>query len=234
MLRVNAVIALLGMIGPGAAFAAGPPGPVPTDRVSTVVKTVEVHPGLPPFEVRVIPLPPPAGRDPQNLPHPIARVEVYRRGGSKPLQTLAVTGYGTPFHLQFSRFEDADFDGYTDLLLGNDGGAKWVGYQVFLYDPASGSFVENALSRELSARLGGQDLEFHRIDREIEVTHLVFGCQSAPVTETFALQGSHLRKIGQQDLVREKDGCYMVTRRILGGGLKEISRQRAPGHDQDD
>jgi hypothetical protein len=232
MPRVKLMIVLFGMIGSGAVFAAGPPGTVPVDTVPPFVKTVEVHPGLP-FEVRVLPTPVQSG-EVGNGPHRIARVEVYRRGRSKPLQTLEVTGYSTPFYLQFSRFEDANFDGYADLLIGNDGGAKWSGYQVFLYDPASGTFVENALSRELSEHLGGQELEFHRLDGEIEVSHLVFGCQSAPVTETFEVKDSHLRQVQRQDLVREKDGCYRVTRRALDGGLREIYRQRVPERDGGD
>jgi hypothetical protein len=228
MWRVRLLTTLLGTIGAATAFAAGP---VPVDPVLPFVKTVEVQAGLPPFEVRVLPAP---SADAGSGPHPVAHVEIYRGGEQKPLQTLEVTGHGTPFYLQFSRFEDANFDGYADLLIGNDGGAKWSGYQVFLYDPVSGTFVENALSRELSEHLGGQELEFHPIDREIEVSHLVFGCPSAAVTETFAIEQSHLRQVQRQDLVRERDGCYRVTRRVLDGGLQEIDRRRAPERDGDD
>src|SRR3954462_10063200 len=83
------------------------------------VRLLQVHPGLPPLEVRIVPEP----EDTGNEPHRIGQVELARRGESKPFQTLEVTGTGSPRQLaSFSRFEDANFDGYADLLLGHDGG----------------------------------------------------------------------------------------------------------------
>jgi hypothetical protein len=219
----------------GLAAAAAPGQPV--EKVKPFVRIVEIHPGLPPFEVRVSPLEPPAGSPSLWIePHPVGRVEIYRKGRSEPLQTFQVSGYGTPFYLQFSRFEDANFDGYADLLIGNDGGAKWGGYDIYLYDPVSGSFVQSELSREMSEHLRGNGLLFHRGTGEIEVDRLVFGCQeNDPVTETFVLARDHLRRIGQEDLVRGKEGCYRVTRQVLpGGAMAEISRVRAPEYDDEE
>lgn len=208
----------------------------PVEEVKPFVRIVEVHPGLPPFEVRVFPLEPPAGSPSLwTEPHPVGRVEVYRKGRPEPLQTFQVSGYATPFYLQFSRFEDANFDGYADLLIGNDGGAKWGGYEVYLYDPVSGSFVQNGLSREMSEQLRGNGLLFHRDAGEIELGLLVAGCQeNVPVTQTYVIDGGHLRRIRQEDLVRGEDGCYRVTREVLpGGATKEVSRVRAPEPEYD-
>jgi hypothetical protein len=213
---------------PIAAAAAFEPPPV--ERIPPFVKTVELHSGLPPLEIRVIPAT--ASEDPAA---PLGRVEISRRGEPKPFQTIVVTGEGYPVHLTFSEFEDANFDGYTDLLLGNAGGAKWGGYAIYFYDPRSGTFVQNGLSREMSERLRGNDLRFHRATGEIEVDRLVFGCQEQPVVETFVIKGNHLRQTGQEDLVHGKDGCYRVTRKILpGGAMREISRQRAPDQDAEE
>jgi hypothetical protein len=229
MSRVNVVVVLFGLIGLGLAR---------DEPVPPFVKTVRVHAGLPPFEVRVLPGPPsqaawnlPPGE--QTLPHPIGRVEITRRGEAKPFQTIEVTGLGSPYNLTFTRFDDANFDGYTDLLLGHDGGAKWGGYAIYFYDPASGTFVETALSREMSEQLEGNEMTFQPATRTIEVDRLIYGCQAAgPVTETFAIRGGHLRRTGQTDLVQAKEGCYEVTRQLRAGGLKEISRRRAPEHDR--
>lgn len=220
----------IALFGLAAAAAFGQP----VEKVKPFVRIVEVHPGLPPFEVRVSPVEPPAGSPSLWIePHPVGRVEIYRQGRSEPLQTFQVSGYGTPFYLQFSRFEDANFDGYADLLIGNDGGAKWGGYDIYLYDPVSGSFVQSELSREMSEHLRGNEILFHRTG-EIEVDRLVFGCQEKdPVTETYVLKGDHLRRIRQEDLIRGEDGCYKVTRRVLpGGAMREVSRKRAPDHDR--
>ena len=228
MSRVNVGIVLFGLLGMGLAR---------DEPVAPFVKTVRVHASLPPFEVQIVPGPPsqsawnlPAGE--QVRPHPIGRVEISRQGEAKPFQTITVTGLGSPSHLTFTRFDDASFDGYADLLLGHDGGAKWGGYEIYFYDPASGTFVENALSREMSEQLQGNDLRFRRASRTIELDHLVFGCQGEAMTETFALQNGHLRKTGQIDLVQTTEGCYEVTRLLRAGGMKEVGRRRAPERDR--
>lgn len=201
------------------------------DRPAPIVKTVEIHAGGPALEVRIVP----TSTDREaRLPYTIGRVEISRPGEPRPFQTIEVRGYDGPRNLPFSKFEDVNFDGYTDLLLGNDGGAKWGGYAIYLYDPESGTFVENGLSREMSERLRGNELEFDRVTQEIRVFHLVAGCQeNVPVAEAYVLEGDHLRRIRQEDLVRGKDGCYKVTHQILpGGAMKEISRERAPDFDR--
>jgi hypothetical protein len=196
------------------------------------VRTLQVHPGLPPLAIRILPAPEPASAGTSHL---IGRVEISHPGEAKPFQTLEVTGDGSAQQLAaFSRFEDVSFDGYTDLLLANGGGAKWMGYEVFVFDPASGSFVQNELSREMSRQLGGQNLELHRAEKEIVVTHMAFGCQNGFVqSETFAVRGSSLRKVEQQDDLRTPQGCYAVKRRSRdAGSLEEISRQRVPELDR--
>jgi hypothetical protein len=166
------------------------------------VKTLAGRAGQPSLEVRLFPFPvgkiastPP---EQPNGPRPVARVEIARQGQSKPFQTLTVRGASggavAPDLVKFSRFEDANFDGYADLLLANEFGATWMGYEVFLYDPAAGSFVENDLSRALS-RLGGQDLIFHRDTREIELTQLT--ATGPGRRERFVIQGSRLRQVGR-------------------------------------
>jgi len=172
---------------PIAAAAAFEPPPV--ERIPPFVKTVELHSGLPPLEIRVTPAA--ASEAPAA---PLGRVEISRQGEPRPFQTITVTGEGYPVRLTFSRFEDANFDGYTDLLLGNAGGAKWTGYEVHFYDPGSGTFVQNGLSREMSEHLRGNGLRFHRATRKIEVDYLVFGGQKQPVAETYVIEGDHLRR----------------------------------------
>lgn len=230
MRRIRMSTALLGIAATLGAAAASGQQP-PEERIPPFAKTVEVHPGLPPLEIRVIPAA--ASEDPKA---PLGRIEISRQDDPAPFQTITVTGEGYPLHLTFSEFEDANFDGYTDLLLCNRGGAKWGGYAIYFYDPVSGTFVQNGLSREMSERLQGNGLEFDRATGEIRVAHLVFGCpEKVPVSETYVIEGDHLRRTGLEDLLRGEDGCYRVTRRILpGGALREVSRQRAPDRDRDE
>jgi hypothetical protein len=237
MRRAGIVIALVGVARWTATFAAGAAGPQagsaePLDQqVAPFVKTAQVHPGMPPLEVRITPGLPSAKEG--TAPYPIGRVEISRQGEPKPFQTLTVTG-NSPRDLTLSRFEDANFDGYADLLLGHDHGAKWEGYEIHLYDPASGTFVENDLSREMSEQLRGQNLYFHPGTREIELTSLMSGCQNGSMAEKLAIHGSHLRVIERTDRVRTQEGCYVVTLRAGNdGALEEVSRRRIPELDRD-
>ncbi|HSS48236.1 MAG TPA: hypothetical protein VLX28_04760 [Thermoanaerobaculia bacterium] len=218
------VIAALG-IGAGALAGA---------NTAPDVRLLQVHPGLLPLEVRI--LPESASADARNQPHRIGRVEISRRGESKPFQTFEVTGYDPERLRSFSRSEDANFDGYADLLLCHDGGAKWGGYEIYFYDPKSGFFIQNELSRDMSEHLTGNSLDFHRATGEIELTHLPVGCLNGFVaSETFVIQGSHLRKTGETVHLRAKEGCYAVTRRTRdGGGMEEVSRERMPELDRTD
>ena len=113
---------------------------------------------------------------------------------------------------------------------------KWGGYAIYFYDPASGTFVQNGLSRQMSERLQGNVLEFDPATGEIRVSQLVFGCpEKIPVAETYVIARDHLRQTGQEDLARGEGGCYKVTRQILpGGALREVSRQRAPDQDSEE
>jgi hypothetical protein len=189
MCRARIVIVIVGL---AAIFEAGAAAGQDQQRIAPFVKPVQVHPGLPPLAVRVVPGPP---SETDGTAHQIGRIEISRGGEPKPFQTLTVTGSASRY-LTFSRFEDANFDGYADLLLGNDGGAKWGGYEIHFYDPASGQFIENDLSREMSRRLRGNNLVFHPDTARIELDYLESGSQG-PVVETFVLEGSHLRRVGQ-------------------------------------
>jgi hypothetical protein len=84
--------------------------------------------------------------------------------------------------------------------------------------------------------LRGNGLEFDRVAREIRVAHLVFGCpENVPVSETYVIEGNHLRRIGQENLMRGEEGCYRVTWKVLAdGSLEEVSRKRAPEHDREE
>ncbi len=77
-------------------------------------------------------------------------IEVAHCQDGKPLQVLRVTAeqainFGATFHA-----EDINFDGYLDFSVLTEFAAKWGSRSYWVYDPASGLFAENELTRELS------------------------------------------------------------------------------------
>ena len=80
-----------------------------------------------------------------------ARLEVRGEGG-RVIQTLRVRGkIGWDQFLTNARLLDVDFDGYADLLLLREFGAKWGEYDVWRWSPEAHRFVETAWTRALGA-----------------------------------------------------------------------------------
>src|SRR5580693_6180308 len=76
--------------------------------------------------------------------------EVARCQDGKQLQVLPIAAdqpisFGATFHA-----EDINFDGYLDFSVLTEFSAKSGSRSYWVYDPASGLFVENDLTRELS------------------------------------------------------------------------------------
>ena len=63
----------------------------------------------------------------------------YRSLADQPLN------FGASFHA-----EDINFDGYLDFSVLTEFAARWGSRSYWVYDPASGLFVQNELTRELS------------------------------------------------------------------------------------
>lgn len=83
-------------------------GALITAETARTVRTLQVHPGLPPIAIRILPAPEPASAG--TSPHLIGRVEISRRGEAKPFQTLDVTGYGTGRLEEISRQRVPELD----------------------------------------------------------------------------------------------------------------------------
>jgi len=192
----------------GRLFNAGPP---------PVTARVRIARDLPPLEIRLLP---PAG------PQESGVLELSRPGEPAAFQTIAVRGPGGTERLaRFTRVEDANFDGYADLLVASDGGADWVGYEFYFFDPAHQSFVQDDLAHEMSARLRGSELEIQRITGGITLRRRDEGCRTGFVwLERFIVEDGHLAKVEEQEHREEKEGCFVVQRRRSPGGMVEIAR----------
>jgi len=188
---------------------------------------VRVARDLPPLEIRLLPPTGGAATAGAAEPHEIGRLEIARPGEPAAFQTIVVRGTGGAESLaRLSRLEDANFDGYADLLVASDEGGKGIGYDFYLFDPPSGTFVQDDLAREMSARLQGDSLELQRITGGIALRQKTAGCQTGFIwLERFVVEGGHLVKVEEQEQLQTPGGCFAVQRRRSpGGGLVEISR----------
>src|SRR5262249_25651393 len=103
---------------------------------------------LPPYRFHLIPNPtadaPGKGR--QN----IGGIEISRGRARSILQTIEVQSYAVASWLtQSFMAQDINFDGYLDIAVLDDHGAKWGSHNYWLFDKRTGHFIMNSLAREL-------------------------------------------------------------------------------------
>jgi hypothetical protein len=87
--------------------------------------------------------------------------------------------------------EDLDFDGYTDLAVIREFGAKWGRYQVWRFDPHRRRFVQTRLTRALG-RL--PNLEANHARQELR-TFSIGPCD--PWTRRYRVVGGRLHPVDE-------------------------------------
>jgi hypothetical protein len=102
-------------------------------------------------------------------------IEVARCSDGRPLQLLPIMA-GQPINFA-STFgaSDINFDGYVDFSVLGAFGGTWGSRLWWVYDPATGRFVQNQLTRELG-ELRANDQQIDPKKHEITAEYLMAGC----------------------------------------------------------
>jgi hypothetical protein len=187
-------------------------------------REVEIHPSLPPFVFRWVP---DLSSTSSERPAHVGRIEVSKKGNPGPPQSIEIWSHvGVSWVFQTFYAEDVNFDGYQDIGILSDHGAKWGRIRYWLFDPASGRFVTNRLSRELS-RLGANERRLDPGSRTITVEHLTFG--EAPVSETYRVGKNGLTLIeARERRVSPSGGHDIVTLKVVNGKRRVVKVEKAP------
>ena len=128
---------------------------------------LSVRAGVPAFRLTLRRLAP---SDADHLVH-VADVEVTRCSDGRNIQTLRILGYDQPLTAHSLHAEDINFDGYLDIGVLVEYGAKWGSESFWVFDPAAGKFTENDLTRKLRG-LKPNGYEFDARKHEIRIPHL--------------------------------------------------------------
>jgi hypothetical protein len=106
---------------------------------------LSVQPGGPAFRITVTP----RLFKMANNPVPAGDIEVARCSDGRRLQLLTIMAFQPiNFPASFST-SDINFDGYLDFSVLAEFGGTFGAQSWWIYDPASGRFVQNELTREL-------------------------------------------------------------------------------------
>jgi hypothetical protein len=191
---------------------------------------IRVHPGLPVYRIRLIPDQTAAENDPSMDPHHVGRVEISLAGSPSVLQTIEVEGRrgGRAFIDQFD-VQDINLDGYADLAFFRDGGGKWGSYTWWLFDPSSGHFVRNALSRDLD-QLASNGVIPDRRAGTIMAPYLSATC-AIPIYDLFKIVDGRLQLVERDEprFSYETEGiCAVAVSKLIDGKLQQVELKKAP------
>jgi len=106
---------------------------------------VQVGPKLPAYQIRLVENPVIAERA---TLHHVGRIEISQAGSL--LQTIEVNSIWDDSLCSFFEMTDVNFDGYLDIAVLRDAGAKWARRDYYVFDSTSGRFVSDSLTEDLA------------------------------------------------------------------------------------
>jgi len=174
---------------------------------------VEISPQLPPYLFRLIPT---SDSRWSNDPRFVGKIEISRIGDKGLLQTIDVISVVdvSDFTRTFCA-EDFNFDGYLDVKVLSDHGAKWGSYQYWVFDPVSGKFVTSKLTEQLG-EIKANTFVWSSESRTLQVGFL--NLDQARTGETYRIENAGLTLIEIEDRVKDCEGNFRkVTYKIIDG-----------------
>jgi hypothetical protein len=182
---------------------------------------------LTPYRFHLIPNPTADVRG--NDRHNIGRIEISRGSARSILQTIEVQSYADASWLtQSFRAEDINFDGYLDISVLDDHGAKWGSFNYWLFDERTGHFIVNSLARELR-RLKFNEKRIDQEAKEIRISNLIAGC--ADDKRAYRVVRGHLILMRAEEHEAREGSCRETTKKRIKGKLKVISKKVQPRRD---
>jgi hypothetical protein len=179
----------------------------PDDVANPISFRLLVKPGGPAFRITVRSL----LRDDSRYPVHAGDIEVARCSDGRRLQLLPIMAW-QPLNFGGSfGVSDINFDGYLDFSVLGEFGATYGKESWWVYEPASGRFVQNELARELS-QLGHNGFQIDSEKHTIELENpLLAGCP--PLIIRYRVEDNHLIK------VHEEMGRQITEAELLRGDL---------------
>ena len=162
----------------------------------------------------------------EHQPEHIGDIEVYKEGETAATQKIGVTAKApSDFFIQLFKVQDINFDGYLDLCTAAEfGGASWNRYQYFIFEPASGRFIENWLTESL-AELEANQIDPDPAEKLIRVSYLVY----EGISEKAFRIGDRELVLAEQKELKPDPQRYdylLVTKRPADGTMETVKTER--------
>ena len=164
----------------------GLPGIKPDQHEGTF--RVQLNPKIPPYTFHVA----------SETSSSTASIEIFRdASATHPLQTITLDPGSSSADMlpTFFNVQDVNFDGYADIGAPIAGGAKWIAYRYWTYNPKTGTFVETPETKELQ-KIGFNFINFDPLKKQITTDSL----EMAGWRDLYQLQGNHIRHLKEEQL----------------------------------
>ena len=148
----------------------------------------------------------------------LARIEI--SNSVSVVQTIEThTSVGCGLFGEHFATVDINFDGFLDIAVLDDFGAKWGSHQYWMFDQRSGRYVSNALTNELR-QLAHNGIEFRRKTKDIEVTYFPEQIRQPKVLrEVYRVDGGHLVLIRIEEIRASAKGLRLFTSERIRGAM---------------
>jgi hypothetical protein len=189
------------------------------DAPSPLSFRLSVRPGGPAFRITIRP----HRFKMTNNPVPEADIEVARCSDGQRLQLLTImASQPINFPATFTT-SDVNFDGYLDFSVLAEFGGTFGAQSWWIYDPASGRFVQNELTRKLR-KLGNNGYHIDPKKHEISIEKLLADCPS--LVDRYRLEGDPLVMIHHETGFQNSGTVCTVTYSDLAHGTIHQTGQR--------
>lgn len=171
-------------------------------------------------------------------------LEIARGINTKPMQKITLNSTSWPDYGIWRSYEiphifvahDINFDGYLDIGIAADGGAKWASYQYWIFNPKTGKFTTSALTKDFRKILFN-DVKFNADNKQI-VTNNFYGPAISDKTVYQVIGGRlkileeyHQEQATEDYLPIEK--CTITVKKYVNGKVKttnEVINKECPGY----
>ncbi len=156
-----------------------------------------------------------------NQPVRTGEIEVARCQDGKRVQILPIMGNAFGFGDNFRTF-DINFDGYLDFSVIVERSSTYTSQSWWIYDPASGKFVQNGLTRGLREVTSNG----YRIDEkrhELIANHLMYGCPA--LVTRYRIEADRLLTIHWEEPF-QGDECLITYHDLVDGRMKVTGKRR--------
>ena len=159
-----------------------------------------------------------------NPSHRVGRIVVSAADSDTILQVIEIyTRADASLFRALFRAVDVNLDGYLDIAVVDEFGAKWGRQKYWLYDAKRSRFITNSLTRELY-RIAHNGIEPHPETNEIEVHHFPEQIpRPAKVAERYKIVKGHLLLVGSEEIRDSSGGLRLFFKKRIKGRMKIVS-----------